>query len=128
MGGKTDKVSVLHRFLIRKVSKLSSLSVILYENWASRMRVPKEIHSQVNSGSRGDMLKMWAQPQCLSSGSPFQPRSSAMLLVFSFPESLCDLLLVPQDESYSGFGPDRLSSFLLLQYLLLFSLITTELQ
>lgn len=52
MGGKVGKVSVLQRFMTRKVTKFTSLSVILYENWSSRMRVPKEIHSKVNSGSK----------------------------------------------------------------------------
>lgn len=89
------------------------------------MRVLKEIQSSELWIKRGGAEEAESAPEPF-----FRFTLSAEELinasVFSFPESLCNLLLVPQDESESGFGLDRLSSFLLLQYLLIFSLLTTD--
>lgn len=96
MGGKTDKVSVLHRFLIRKVSN-NSLSVhFIYK----MSQIERELLKKFTVKSTLDEKMRWRRvrlsPRALFWFIHFGHRAQRAL-VFSVSESLSDHFLFPKD-------------------------------
>lgn len=56
MRDKIGKVSVCHRFIVGKSQNVIHWVFTLYVNWSSRMRGTKEVHSEVNSGSKHERM------------------------------------------------------------------------
>lgn len=68
-GGKIDKVSVLHRFVVRMSQNLMHWVFTLH---TSTMRVIQGVHGQVNSGSEAETTQRQVQPRAALPARPIR--------------------------------------------------------